>query len=94
MNEEEVTEEKHHYSPENFKVTTIKVQKTEPVATKEQLLPQTKWEFYTFNQLAEIAEEDDVNVTDFDSLKAYLDSRSNELEYKYLGNDQFDVLFA
>ena len=58
------------------------------------LPPQTKWEFYTFNQLAEIAEDDGVNVTDFDSLKAYLDSRSNELEYKYLGNDQFDVLFA
>ena len=60
---------------------------------KEQYLhPQTKWEFYTFNQLAEIAEDDDVNVTDVDSLKAYLDSIS--CYYKYLGNDQFDVLFA
>lgn len=58
------------------------------------LTPQTKWEFYTFNQLAEIAEDDDVIVNGFDSLKEYLDSRSNELEYKYLGNDQFDVLFA
>ena len=61
---------------------------------KEELKPQTKWEFYTFNQLAEIAEDDDVNINGFDSLKEYLDSRSNELEYKYLGNDQFDVLFA
>ena len=61
---------------------------------KEELEPQTKWEFYTLNQLAEIAEDDDVNINGFDSLKEYLDSRSNELEYKYLGNDQFDVLFA
>ena len=61
---------------------------------KEELEPQTKWEFYTFNQLAEIAEDDDVNINGFDSLKEYLDSRGNELEYKYLGNDQFDVLFA
>ena len=61
---------------------------------KEELEPQTKWELYTFNQLAEIAEDDDVNINGFDSLKEYLDSRSNELEYKYLGNDQFDVLFA
>jgi len=61
---------------------------------KEELEPQTKWELYTFNQLAEIAEDDDVNINGFDSLKEYLDSRSNELEYKYMGNDQFDVLFA
>ena len=61
---------------------------------EKELEPQTKWEFYTFNQLAEIAEDDDVNINGFDSLKEYLDSRSNELEYKYLGNDQFDVLFA
>ena len=61
---------------------------------EKELKPQTKWEFYTFNQLAEIAEDDDVNINGFDSLKEYLDSRSNELEYKYLGNDQFDVLFA
>ncbi len=58
------------------------------------LPPQTKWEFYTFNQLAEIAEDDGIDINGFDSLKEYLDSRSNELEYKYLGNDQFDVLFA
>ena len=61
---------------------------------EKELEPQTKWEFYTFNQLAEIAEDDDVNINGFDSLKEYLDSRSNELEYKYMGNDQFDVLFA
>ena len=61
---------------------------------KEELEPQTKWELYTFNQLAEIAADDDVNINGFDSLKEYLDSRSNELEYKYMGNDQFDVLFA
>ena len=61
---------------------------------EKELEPQTKWEFYTFNQLAEIAEDDDVNINGFDSLKEYLDSRSNELVYKYLGNDQFDVLFA
>jgi len=61
---------------------------------KEELEPQTKWELYTFNQLAEIAEDDDVDIDGFDSLKAYLDSRSNELVYKYMGNDHFDVLFA
>jgi hypothetical protein len=61
---------------------------------KEELEPQTKWEFYTFNQLAEIAEDDGIDINGFDSLKAYLDSRSNELVYKYMGNDQFDVLFA
>ena len=61
---------------------------------EKELEPQTKWEFYTFNQLAEIAADDDVDINGFDSLKEYLDSRSNELEYKYLGNDQFDVLFA
>ena len=61
---------------------------------KEELEPQTTWEFYTFNQLAEIAADDDVDINGFDSLKEYLDSRSNELEYKYMGNDQFDVLFA
>jgi len=61
---------------------------------EKELEPQTKWEFYTFNQLAEIAEDDDVNINGFDSLKEYLDSRSNELVYKYMGNDQFDVLFA
>ena len=61
---------------------------------KEELEPQTKWELYTFNQLAEIAADDDVDINGFDSLKEYLDSRSNELVYKYLGNDQFDVLFA
>jgi hypothetical protein len=61
---------------------------------KEELEPQTKWELYTFNQLAEIAADDDVDINGFDSLKEYLDSRSNELEYKYMGNDQFDVLFA
>ena len=60
----------------------------------EELETQTKWELYTFNQLAEIAEDDDVDINGFDSLKEYLDSRSNELEYKYMGNDQFDVLFA
>ncbi len=60
----------------------------------EQCSSQTKWEFYTFNQLAEIAEDDDTVINNFDDLKAYLESRSNELEYKYLGNDQFDVLFA
>ena len=61
---------------------------------EKELEPQTKWEFYTFNQLAEIAADDDVNINGFDSLKEYLDSRSNELVYKYMGNDQFDVLFA
>ena len=61
---------------------------------KEELEPQTKWELYTLNQLAEIAADDDVDINGFDSLKEYLDSRSNELEYKYMGNDQFDVLFA
>ena len=61
---------------------------------KEELGPQTKWELYTFNQLAEIAADDDVDINGFDSLKEYLDSRSNELVYKYMGNDQFDVLFA
>ena len=60
----------------------------------EQLSPQTKWVFYTFNQLAEIAEDDGIDINGFDSLKEYLDSRSNEIEYKYMGNDQFDVLFA
>ena len=60
----------------------------------EELKPQTKWEFYTFNQLAEIAEDDGVDINGFDSLKEYLDSRSNELVYKYMGNDHFDVLFA
>ena len=60
---------------------------------KEQYLhPQTKWEFYTFNQLAEIAEDDGIDINGFDSLKEYLDSIS--CYYKYLGNDQFDVLFA
>ena len=61
---------------------------------KEELEPQTKWELYTFNQLAEIAADDDVDINGFDSLKEYLDSRSNEPVYKYMGNDQFDVLFA
>jgi len=60
----------------------------------EELKPQTKWEFYTFNQLAEIAEDDGIDINGFDSLKEYLDSRSNELVYKYMGNDHFDVLFA
>lgn len=61
---------------------------------EKELEPQTKWEFYTFNQLAEIAEDDDVEIDGFNSLKEYLDSRSNELVYIYMGNDQFDVLFA
>jgi len=60
---------------------------------------QPDWEFYSFDELAEIAEDDDVRVTDIDSLKAYLDSRSWDLKYKYRGDDapesfQFEVLFS
>lgn len=61
---------------------------------KEQYLtPQTKWELYTFDQLAEIAEWDDVKVDNVDDVKAYLDNR-NDVFYKHIGDDKFDVLFA
>ena len=33
---------------------------------KEELEPQTKWEFYTFNQLAEIAEDDGIDINGFE----------------------------
>jgi len=61
---------------------------------EKELNPQTEWELMTFDALAEIAADDDVVVKSKDDLIAYLDSRSDDLDYKDLGNDRFYVLFA
>ena len=47
----------------------------------------------TYDELVEIAADDDVVVNTIDDLTAYYRSRG-DVELVYLGNDQFDVLFA
>ena len=57
------------------------------------LEPQTKWELMTYDELVEIAADDDVVVNGLDDLMNYLSGR-NDIQIVYLGNDRFDVLFA
>ena len=47
----------------------------------------------TYDELVEIAADDDVVVNELDDLMNYL-SGKNDIQIVYLGNDQFDVLFA
>ncbi len=57
------------------------------------LKPQTKWELMTYDELVEIAADNDVVVNTIDDLTAYYRSKG-DVQLVYLGNDQFDVLFA
>lgn len=57
------------------------------------LTPQTKWENYSFDDIVELAEDDDIIITNKDELLTYLNDR-NDNYYKVLDNGTYDILFG
>ena len=57
------------------------------------LTPQTKWENYSFDDIVELAEDDDIIITNKGELLTYLNDR-NDNYYKVLDNGTYDILFG
>ena len=64
--------------------------KTETNSTLE---PATKWENFTFDDLSELAEDDEVTVKNENELLSYLEGRGDNY-ISVLGNGEYIVLFG
>ena len=58
------------------------------------MTPHTEWEVLSFEDLQEIAADDDVIVSNESEMLDYLKSRSYDLEFEVLSDGQYNVLFA
>ena len=57
------------------------------------LTPQTKWEKYSFDEVKELAEDDDIIIKNEAELLNYLKERADNY-VECLGDNQYDILFA
>lgn len=55
---------------------------------------QTEWEVLSFEDLQEIAADDDVNVSNESEMLDYLKGRSYDMEFEVRADGQYNVLFA
>ena len=55
---------------------------------------QTEWEVLSFEDLQEIAADDDVIVSNESEMLDYLKGRSYDLEFEVRADGQYNVLFA
>jgi len=55
---------------------------------------QTEWEVLSFEDLVEIAADDDVTVSNETEMLDYLKSRSYDMEFEVRADGQYNVLFA
>tara|TARA_S200002703_G_C3630042_1_gene193478 strand:+ start:352 stop:537 length:186 start_codon:yes stop_codon:yes gene_type:complete len=55
---------------------------------------QTEWEVLSFEDLVEIAADDDVTVSNESEMLDYLKGRSYDLEFEVRADGQYNVLFA
>jgi hypothetical protein len=59
----------------------------------KELTPQTKWTKYSFDEIKDLAEDDDIIIRNEDELLNYLKERRDNF-VECLGDNQYDVLFA
>ena len=55
---------------------------------------QTEWEVLSFEDLVEIAADDDVTVSNETEMLDYLKSRSYDMEFKLRADGKYSILFA
>lgn len=55
---------------------------------------QTEWEVLSFEDLVEIAADDDVTVSNESEMLDYLKGRSYDMEFEVRADGQYNVLFA
>jgi hypothetical protein len=55
---------------------------------------QTEWEVLSFEDLVEIAADDDVTVSNETEMLDYLKGRSYDMEFEVRADGQYNVLFA
>ena len=55
---------------------------------------QTEWEVLSFEDLQEIAADDDVIVSNESEMLDYLKGRSYDMEFEVRADGQYNVLFA
>ena len=58
------------------------------------MTPQTKWEVFNFEELQEVAADDNVIVSNESELIGYLKSRSYDLSFELTADGNYNILFA
>ena len=58
------------------------------------MTPQTKWEVLNFEELQEVAADDNVIVSNESELIGYLKSRSYDLSFELTADGNYNILFA
>ena len=58
------------------------------------MTPQTKWEVFNFEELQEVAADDNVIVSNESELVHYLKSRYYDLLFELTSDGKYNVLFA
>ena len=58
------------------------------------MTPQTKWEVFNFEELQEVAADDNVIVSNKSELVHYLKSRYYDLLFELTSDGKYNVLFA
>jgi hypothetical protein len=58
------------------------------------MTPQTKWEVFNFEELQEVAADDNVIVSNESEMLDYLKGRSYDMEFEVRADGQYNVLFA
>ena len=58
------------------------------------MTPQTKWEVFNFEELQEVAADDNVIVSNESEMLDYLKGRSYDMQFEVRADGQYNVLFA
>ena len=58
------------------------------------MTPQTNWEVFNFEELQEVAADDNVIVSNESEMLDYLKGRSYDMEFEVRADGQYNVLFA